>query len=209
MALFADTTGLNQGVLFGARSGMITCRRGGMTSRMTISVTAESGGLKVNTPYSAEFVADLKSTVPATSRKWDAGSKCWMVSRDYSAQLKEIIDRVYGCDVVMPTVIAREMFEQVKDAYQVLSDPLSRNKYNAGLMFEQMAKMGPNTRGRYPSKYSTFTPVLRCGMLTVKAKRELGVLVVEEILSWEDIVNETGQIMVSFWAQDSWGTAWV
>jgi hypothetical protein len=264
-----------------------------------ISVTAENGGLKVNTPYNSQFVADLKLEIPATSRKWDAPAKAWLVSKDYADVLKRIIDRNYSCDVTMPTVIAEdavafeitfqadyvanckneaasvhtngawnakipekvlrawfkqadasapatlygvlgvdksatdleikkaykraarqwhpdvcreenaeEMFMAVKNAYNILSSHLGRTKYNAGLAFEQMARTG---RGgyRHQSKYSTFTPMLRCGMLTVRAKRELGVLVVEEILAWEDITNEIGQIMVSFWADDSWGMAWV
>jgi hypothetical protein len=290
MAIFAQYQGGNQGALFQG-APVHSGRYSG------ISVTAENGGLKVNTPYSAQFVEELKASIPATSRKWDGGSKCWLVSRDYSVQLKEIIDRCYGCDVTMPTVIAaveapfeitfqadyvancksetssvhcnggwnakipekvlrawfkqvdqtapatlygvlgvdqkasdleikkaykraarqwhpdvcreenaRDMFETVKNAYNILSSQLGRLKYNAGLAFEAMA--GRSNRV-YKSKYSTFTPMLRCGMLTVRAKRELGVLVVEEILAWEDITNETGQIMVSFWADDSWGMAWV
>jgi hypothetical protein len=277
---------------------MFACSRRSSTPK-NISVTAESGGLKVNTPYSQQFVEELKLTIPATSRKWDPTAKAWMVSRAYADQLKQIIDRAYGCDVVMPTVIAaneasfettfqadyvanskneassvhcnggwnakipekilrfwfkqadasapatlygvlgvdksasdleikkaykraarqwhpdvckedhaQEMFLAVKNAYNILSSPDGRNKYNAGLMFEQMAKTGGNGR-QYQTRYSTFTPMLRCGKLTVKAKRELGVLIVEEILAWEDIENETGQIMVSFWSGDSWASAWV
>lgn len=295
MAIFANTSGLNQG------SFAFHCRRGSGHDRYPrndISVTAESGSLKVNTPYSASFVEELKLEIPATARKWDPNSKAWLVSRQYSAKLKELIDRNYSCDVIMPTVIAavaetftttfradyvanckneassvhsnggwnakipekvlrawfkqadtsspatlygvlgvdksasdaeiktaykraarqwhpdicreenaREMFERVKDAYQVLSVPTERNKYNAGLMFEAMARGGK--ADRFHTKYATFTPMLRCGMLTVKAKKDLGVLVVEEILAWEDIVNETGKIMVSFWATDSWSVAWV
>lgn len=296
MAIFATYQGNNQaGFAF-------VCNRNSGTNghaRRDVSVTAENGGLKVNTPYSSQFVTELKLEVPATSRKWDPNSKCWMVSKQYSSVLKQIIDRNYSCDVVMPTVIAadnqiieitfqadyvanckneaasvhanggwnakipekvlrawfkqidatapatlygvlgidksateieikkaykraarqwhpdvcrepnaREMFETVKDAYNVLIDPLSRNKYNAGLMFEQMAISGRGGN-QFKSRYSSFVPTLRCGNLTVKARRELGVIVVEEILAWEDITNETGQTMISFWAEDSWSMAWV
>jgi DnaJ-like protein len=295
MAIFVDTKGANQGILFacGRRQNVSDWRTKG------VSVTAENGALKVNTPYSSAFVEELKLTIPATSRKWDPNSKSWLVSRDYTAKLKEIIDRAYDCDVVMPTVIAdpaqlftttfqadyvanckneaasvhsnggwnakipekvlrawfkqvdtsgpatlygvlgldktatdqeikkaykraarqwhpdvcreenaREMFESVKNAYNILSSQLGRNKYDAGLAFEAMARSG-HQRGAFHTKYSTFTPTLRCGRLTVKARRDLGVLIVEEILAWEDIENEIGQIMVSFWAGDSWSMAWV
>jgi hypothetical protein len=294
MAIFADTGGLSQG------SFAVHCRRGSAhhgAARNDISVTAQDGSLRVNTPYSANFVEELKLEIPATSRKWDPTSKAWLVSRQYSDVLKKLIDRNYSCDVIMPTVIAaasevfettfqadyvanckneaasvhsnggwnakipekvlrawfkqadatapatlygvlgcdksasdadikkaykraarqwhpdvcreenaREMFLEVRNAYNILSSPDGRAKYNAGLMFEAMMKGGS---GRTQNKYTTFTPMLRCGMLTVRAKRDLGVLVVEEILAWEDIVNETGQIMVSFWASDSWSMAWV
>lgn len=103
---------------------------------------------------------------------------------------------------------ARDMFEKVKDAYQLLNDRSSRKKYNAGLVFEQMAKKNVRAIQRL-SRYSTFTPTLRCGILTVKAKQELGVLIVEEIFKWDDIINETGQTMVSFWAQDNFSVAWI
>ncbi len=296
MAIFATYQGSNQGSL------AFVCSRNSGTNghvRNDISVTAENGGLKVNAPYNSQFVSELKMEIPATSRKWDPNSKCWLVSKQYSDILKQIINRNYSCDVVMPTVIssteaafeitfqadyvanckneaasvhsnggwnakipekvlrswfkqadatapatlygvlgcdksateieikkaykraarqwhpdvcreanAREMFESVKDAYNVLIDPLSRNKYNAGLMFEQMARTGRQA-GQFKSRYSSFVPMLRCGMLKVRARRELGVIVVEEILAWDDIVNETGQTMVSFWAEDSWSVAWV
>lgn len=292
MAIFAQYQGAVQGGLFPGTQTSNWATKG-------VSITAENGSLKVVTPFNSSFVSDLKLSIPALSRKWDGGSKAWLVSKDYAKVLKEIVDRNYDCDCVMPTVIgadshifeitfqadyvanckneaasvhsngawnakipekvlrswfkqvdatapatlygvlgventatdqeiksaykraarqwhpdvcrednARDMFEAVKNAYNILSSILGRAKYNAGLMFEQMAKTGGGHR-HYPSKFTTFTPTLRCGMLKVKARRELGVLVVEEILAWEDITNETGQTMVSFWAGDTWGMAWV
>jgi hypothetical protein len=64
--------------------------------RTDIKVTAESGGLKVVTPYSSSFVAELKTQIPATSRKWDGSSKAWLVSKQYADKIKQIIDREYG-----------------------------------------------------------------------------------------------------------------
>lgn len=104
---------------------------------------------------------------------------------------------------------AREMFERVKDAYQVLIDSLSRLKYNAGLMFEEMSRGGNGNHRHYKNRYSSFIPTLRCGMLTVKATQDLGIVIVDEILAWEDIENEHGQIMVSFWSGDSFQALWV
>lgn len=264
----------------------------------SISITAESGALKVNTPYNASFVAELKSLIPASGRKWDQLSKCWLVSPDHAARLKDIIDRNYGSDVAMPTVIAakaeeqvfefkadyvanvrdgfasvnangswaaklteaalrqwfrqpstpgeaatfysllgidrdaplaeikkaykraarqwhpdvnrepeaREMFEHVKEAYEILSEPESRTRYNAGLLFEQMARIGKS--GTYAAR-STFTPNLRCGQLKVRGRQELGTVIGEEILAWDDITNEAGSVMVSFWAGETFQIVWV
>jgi hypothetical protein len=271
-------------------------------------VTAESGGLKVNTPYNASFVTALKIEIPATGRKWDTRSKCWYVARQYADDLKRIIDVAYDVDVQMPSVLseqaelreytfqadyignskngvssvycsggwnakipetvlrkwfkqtdaeapatfygllginekakpedikkaykraarqwhpdlckepeARDMFEKCKEAFDVLSNVQLKAKYDAGLHFEKMAKMGPashrwrrnGTNYLGASNSITFIPLLRCGRLIVKARLELGTLVVEEILSWEDVSNEFGQIMVSFWAGDNFSIMWV
>lgn len=301
MAIFANTSfGSGQATLF-------NCGRA--TSPSGISVTAESGGLKVKTPFDANFVAMLKAEIPAMARKWDPPSKCWYVSVSYQTQLKQLIDTCFNCDVQMPTVIgadntvfeitfqadyiantktqgseaassvhangswsakisekvlrawfkqeqtagkaatyyallgcdekaterdikvafkraarqwhpdlckepeARDMFEKVKTASEVLLNFESRSKYDAGLFFEKLNR-GPQRTGRgraiyQPSVQTTFTPLLRCGLLTVKARRDLGNLIVEEILKWEDIENEIGQTMVSFWAGDTFSVMWI
>lgn len=103
---------------------------------------------------------------------------------------------------------ARDMFEKIKRASEVLLDAVARAKYNAGLFFEKLSK-SPNSRRQRVSQYATFIPLLRCGKLTVRARRDLGMLIVEEILSWEDIENEFGQTMVSFWAGDNYSVMWV
>jgi hypothetical protein len=305
MAIFVNNGGNSSGNSSQQSGFAFVCSRPSFRSQSTsIRVTAESGGLKVNTPYNAEFVALLKEQIPATSRKWDKAQKAWYVSRDKADVLKTLIDQCYGGDVQMPTVItaapeifeisfqadyvanskgepgissvhangswaakipekvlrawfkqadantpatlygllgvdktatpieikkaykraarqwhpdlcmepeARSMFEKVKEAYDTLSDAILRNRYNAGLMFEAMAKT--SRRGGVfssaPSKYASFTPMLRCGQLKVKATRELGAIVVHEILEWADIENEYGQVMVSFWAGDSFSVMWV
>lgn len=99
---------------------------------------------------------------------------------------------------------AREMFEKIKQAYDVLSNLESRNKYNAGLMFEKLAKMTPQA-----SKWSSFVPPFRCGNVRVKARKELGQIIVEDILEWRDITDDYGRIMVSYWDGDSFSVMWV
>lgn len=286
-----------------AFTGFACSRRSSPPRNSSIQVTAESGGLKVKTPYNAEFVAELKGRIPGTHRRWDGPSKCWLVAGAYEAELKELIDRCYGGDVQMPVIIAAaaelkeitfqadyigscrdgnaasvhsggnwsakipekvlrawfkqaaevgaastfygllgvdqkalpidikkaykraarqwhpdicrepegpEMFRKVKEAFDVLNDPMQRARYNAGLAFEAMARVGGGYRfGGKPSKYANYIPMLRCGILRVRATQELGGLMVQEILEWGDITNDTGQTMVSFWADDSFSIAWV
>lgn len=305
MALFAQIPGTQAALFAGASAN---------DHPWGIKVLAESGGLKVVTPYNQQFVNELKTRIPATGRKWDPAGKCWMVAPKYGAELKSLIDQIYRCDVRIPAVLgvddavfeitfqadyigsckkvdgstsggvasvhanghwsakipeavlrkwfnqaeaqeaadepqtlyavlgvaetakpeeikksfkraarqwhpdicrepnAREMFEKVKQASDVLLNVQLKAKYDAGLFFEKLSKQavsGLRGRQRSVSQFSSYTPVLRCGMLKVRARRELGLLIVEEILEWEDITNEYGQTMVSFWAGDSHSVMWV
>jgi hypothetical protein len=298
--------------IFGVNQVVCSRGRSAPPGAQNVRVVAESGGYKVLTPFNRDFVNSLKIEIPATSRKWSQESKAWYVSETHGAKLKELIDRHYGVDVQMPTIIgstaatvheltfkadyignskavaggaeavssvhcnggwnaripekvlrawfnqsqeaetatgfvslysvlgcgeaataeeikkaykraarqwhpdvckepeAREMFEKVKEASTVLLDPVSRAKYNAGLFFEKLAKNPLAGRGRaVVSMLTSFTPLLRCGLLKVKGRMDLGLLVVDEILAWDDITNEFGQTMVSFWAGDTFSVMWV
>lgn len=260
----------------------------------TVKVTAATEAYRVISPYNAKFVEELKSSIPALCRKWDANAKCWYVTYAYGDLLKTLIAANYGTDVELPTVTAqpdmayrstfqadyianpkngvasvycdggwyvkiaektlrewfkqeenvsptlyavlgivesstpleiksaykrsarqwhpdickepdaREMFEKIKSAYDVLSEPIARNRYNAGLALEKLTQWQHKT-----GKRSQFTPNLRCGKLTVTATRELGILSVSEILAWEDITDVSGNTMISFWSGDTFSTVWV
>lgn len=98
---------------------------------------------------------------------------------------------------------AREMFERIKLAHDTLTDPGLRQKYVAGLAFERMATSGQTHQS------ASFIPILRCGMITAKVRREAGRTVIEEILSWEDITNEEGKRLISSWSGDSFTQFWV
>lgn len=91
---------------------------------------------------------------------------------------------------------ATEMFKKINEAYLLLSDPLKRKKYQAGLYLERSANQRPERRDYY---HDTFIPPLRCGNLTVTGSVTVGRLRVTEILSWNDVTNEQGQTMVSSW----------
>ena len=37
------------------------------------------GRIAIGSPYNAEFVAALKSEIPANSRQWDGSKKVWVI----------------------------------------------------------------------------------------------------------------------------------
>lgn len=91
---------------------------------------------------------------------------------------------------------ATEQFRTITSAYQILVDPAKRRKYDAGLAFQD--SLEPSV-----SAYSVCTPAyrspLRCGYLLVEGVESVGRFVVHRIVKWEDIVDDLGRVMVTFW----------
>jgi hypothetical protein len=97
---------------------------------------------------------------------------------------------------------AREQFERIKSAYDILGDDLKRRKYDVGLKFEYSTK--PKRESRLQQHLARldldgYRAPLRCGLLLVEGTRTLGVLHVTTILQWADIVDDQGRTMVSSW----------
>jgi hypothetical protein len=97
---------------------------------------------------------------------------------------------------------AQEMFVLIKGAYDVLSDPLKRKKYDAGLFFaanEQQKHM--------PDRFSAFVAAyrapLRCGMVVAEAAPSLGRWTLQRIIGWNDITDLSGRVMVASWDRDN------
>jgi hypothetical protein len=99
---------------------------------------------------------------------------------------------------------AAEMFIRIKAAYDVLSDPLTRRKYNAGLLFERQQEQRPSDHWRQnlAAMHSVYRAPLRCGLLVVEALPRLGRLTLTKILAWNDITDGAGRVMVSSWDAD-------
>lgn len=83
---------------------------------------------------------------------------------------------------------ASEMFKKISNAYQILSDPQKRARYQAGLEFERESDKSSRS--------------LRCGFLTVTGNVQVGRLRVSQILSWQDVMNEQGLTMVTSWNRE-------
>ena len=102
---------------------------------------------------------------------------------------------------------AKEQFQRINEAYQILSDSLMRRKYDAGLQFAAQTKQ-PRNALFYAANWR---PPLRCGWLLVEGILSLGRLNVSKILQWEDITDSQGRTMVSSWPPggDKFEVQWV
>jgi hypothetical protein len=94
---------------------------------------------------------------------------------------------------------AKERMIEINRAYEILSDPMLRRRYDAGLALE--ASLG---KGKKPSENTwdygrCFRTPLRCGLLTVDGERKLGRVIVSRIHDWRDIINDKGQTLVTSW----------
>ncbi len=95
---------------------------------------------------------------------------------------------------------AHEQFIRIQRAYEVLNDPRSRGRYDAGLALavtvrlqEAFDVVSVNYR---PAGYR---PPLRCGLIMATGIEQLGRFIVDEIHAWEDIVDIQGRTLVTSW----------
>ena len=113
---------------------------------------------------------------------------------------------------------ARERFEAIQKAYEVLGQPMMRKRYDAGLAFEKEAKKQMRSRNQGNAKlYNTnisanygYAAPLRCGIVTVDGEYGIGKIIVSKIHSWEDWI-ENNKTAVASWnmATMSIETIWV
>lgn len=92
---------------------------------------------------------------------------------------------------------APAQFRRIQKAWEVLRDTIKRARYDVGLLLTASVK-----HDRLPKSHKLaahWKPPLRCGWLLVKGKQQVGRLVVSRILQWEDVTNEQGKVMVSYW----------
>ncbi len=69
-----------------------------------VKVFARGNDLEIWTSYKPEFVAELKTAVPYSSRKYNPVNKTWMVAGSFSGAVKQMLDRHFGGDVQMPAM---------------------------------------------------------------------------------------------------------
>lgn len=90
---------------------------------------------------------------------------------------------------------AKERFIEIKKAFDLLSDPNKRARYEVGLALEE--SLGRNSEISYST--DGFKPLLRCGHILAEGIDKVGRFNVTKILSWEDITDPQGRILVTSW----------
>jgi len=97
---------------------------------------------------------------------------------------------------------AQEMFIKIKEAYEILSNPIAKAKYDAGLALEASLEKYQNI-----TNFSGYRSPLRCGYVLAEGYERLGRFYVTKILDWRDIETEQG-ILVASWPTGSDQPIW-
>jgi hypothetical protein len=92
---------------------------------------------------------------------------------------------------------AKERFQEIQHAYEVLGTPNKRTRYDAGLALE--ATLRSNDPDTWSATTMSYRPNLRCGYILAEGSERVGRFVVSKILAWEDIINSRGQVLLSSW----------
>lgn len=111
---------------------------------------------------------------------------------------------------------AAEMFMAIKRAYDVLSEPMLRARYDAGLaLTERTTVRRPDDASvvrflRADGTRTGYRPPLRCGLILAEGIDQLGRFIVSRILSWADITDGQGRVLVTSWAMgaDTFSEEW-
>lgn len=90
---------------------------------------------------------------------------------------------------------AHEVFLRVQEAYEILSAPGKRARYDAGLALEATLVK----EATVVDLLSMYRAPLRCGQISCEGVESIGRFRVSKILVWSEIYNSAGQVLVSSW----------
>lgn len=96
---------------------------------------------------------------------------------------------------------AHKMFLRIREAWDILGNERMRAKYDAGLALEASINLniakGSSLRLDYNN--SGYRSPLRCGYILATGFQQLARFQVTNIISWDDITNKAGQVLVVSW----------
>ena len=91
---------------------------------------------------------------------------------------------------------ATDVFIRIKTAYDILKDPDTRARYEAGLAFQALSREPELSVLQRPYGYRA---PLRSGLILIEGYQKFSMIEVEKILSWEDIVDGQGRVLIVSW----------
>lgn len=91
---------------------------------------------------------------------------------------------------------AQETFMAIQRAHDILSNPNTRTRYDAGLALE--ASLGRMDPGYTQGTVFGYRSPLRCGYVLADGIEKLGRFIVSKIKAWEDVRSDCG-ILVTSW----------
>lgn len=100
---------------------------------------------------------------------------------------------------------AQEVFLKIKEAYELLSDPIKRVRYDAGLALE--ATLASKSMDNTSITAGGYRSPLRCGYILAEGTVRIGRFVVERIDAWEDITSDQG-VLVASWPAGANEAVW-
>lgn len=83
----------------------------------------QEGWLTLVTPYNADFVDELKSTIQPSHRRWDPVSKTWSINEIFLEELIPMLQRYYDSvetDLTAESTVPENFFGPVFDALKNL-----------------------------------------------------------------------------------------
>lgn len=93
---------------------------------------------------------------------------------------------------------AKEQFQRIQHAYEVLRAPNTRARYDAGLALAASVASRAEAVDHTDTAFGYRSP-LRCGLIMCEGHEVLGRFVVQQIIMWQDIVRGDGKVLVTSW----------